>query len=70
MHFAWHKIGMTLATANFPEIKRSPQETLLRESIFIKYQRYRQISDDSSEVVFDPFIETGFLQLIALLSNF
>ena len=46
------------------------QEALTGENIFIKDQRYRQISDSLIDVVFDLFIETRVLQLIALLSNF
>ena len=46
------------------------QEPLPGESIFIKDQRYRQISNGHSNVAFDLFIETRFLQIIALLTNF
>ena len=38
----------------------SMQEALPGESTFIKDQRYRQISDSHSDVVFDLFIETRF----------
>ena len=49
---------------------RSDQESLPGESICLEVQKRRSQKFDHSNVVFDLFIETRFLHLISLLSNF
>ena len=62
--------GLELTEHYMRQLSSQKEEALPGESIFMEYQSYRKISDDNRDVVFDLFIETRFLQLISLLSNF